>query len=284
MAGGGTTSSTSSTAPANPAVTSTLNSLLGSGGGVQGIFARGPQVFNQSTYSPAGSTTQNAWQSSLGAANNPAYASGVSSALTDNNALLNNGGLNASQTGNLNDTNSLANQYKAMALNPASTQAGQNLINDVTTSTNGAFNNSGLFGSDSDQSALSRGLTQGLGDLQQSYLSGQGNALNSAFGMGQTGTTNQQNAAQMLPGLFQAGQAPAAAAGAIGTAQDTNQQGILSGQADLYNRQNNSQLQLLQQLFGALGTGAQVGGSTTTNTQPSTPWWQSLAGVGLGLL
>ena len=282
--GGGTTSTTSTSGSANPTVTATLDKLLGPGGGVQGIFDAGPHVFNQSLFQPAGTTTQNAWDAALGAANNPAYGTGVSSGLTANNTLLANGGLTDTQRGNLTDIGNLADTYGRMAIDPASTQAGQNLIESVTRNTNSAFNNSGLFGSDNNQTALARGLTQGLGDLQQGYLSGQGSTLANAFGMGQQGVANQAGAIGNLSTLFSAGQAPSATAGAIGSAQDANAQGILTGNADLYSRQNNAKLNLLQQLMGTFTGAAPVGGTTTTQTQPATPWWQSAIGLGLGLL
>lgn len=249
--GGGTTSSTSSSAPSNPAVTSTLNQLLGtSPGGVQGIFKNGPQVFNQSTYNPAGATTQNAWAQSLGAANNPQYAAGI------NGAIANQGNQAAGNGIGINDP-----AYQAMR---------DKLSSDVMGQVGSQFTNSGRFGGGSYIKDATSDLTSSLGNLDwNAYTNGQ---------------QQQQDAIHNLPGLFQAAQAPAATAGAIGTAQDTNQQGILTGNADLYSRQHNANLNLLQQLMGTVGGGAQAGGTTTTSTQPAPSWWQTALGLGVSLL
>lgn len=248
--GGNTTSTTSATGSSDPQVTKTLDQLLGSGGGVSGLFQRGPKVFDQSTFAPAGATSQGAWQSALAAAHNPTYASGVQGALSSQAATA------AGQNVGTNDPT-----YQAMRAKN---------VNDALTSVNGSFNNSGLFGSDTNRKEAGTGVANAMNNLDyQQFLNGQ---------------QQQQQAIQNLPGLYSASQAPSATAGAIGTAQDTNQQGILSGQADLYNRQNNSQLNLLQQLSGVLAGTSPSAGQTTTNTAPATPWWQSALGIGASLL
>lgn len=80
MGGGGTETKTESTAPNNPMVDSTTTKLLGS---LQSQMDKGTAVFGQSLQPGAGQTTQNSWASTLGAANNPAYSSGVSGATAD---------------------------------------------------------------------------------------------------------------------------------------------------------------------------------------------------------
>ena len=276
--GGSNTTSTSSTGSTDPQVQATLDPLLQ---GVQAAQTKGPQVFNQSLYAGVGPTTTGAWTSALAAANNPDYASGVNGAIGANNSLISNGGLNTGEQGNLTSANNLASQYGAMALDPASTQAGRNLINSITTGTNSSFNNSGLFGSDNNQTATALGLTQGLGNLQQGYMAGQGTALQNAFGMGQQGISNQQAAAAALPGLYSAAQAPAATAGAVGSAQDANSQAALLGQNDLFQRNAQAPTDLLAKLSAILQGGAQTAGTTTTSTTPTTPWYQSLLGMGV---
>lgn len=250
MSGSDTQTTTSSTGSSSPAVTSTLNKLLGSGGGVQGLFDKGPQVFGQSLYNPAGGTTQNAWASSLGAANNPDYAAGINGAISNQANIAAGNGIGTTDP-----------SYQAMR---------DKLSSDVMGQVGSSFTNAGRFGGGSYVNEATKDLTSSLGGLDyQQYLNGQ---------------QQQQQAITNLPGLFSAAQAPAATAGAVGTAQDANQQGILTGQADQFNRVNNGQLNLLQQLGGVLNGSSPSAGQTTTNTSPATPWWQSALGLGIGLL
>lgn len=250
MGGGGTNTTTTQSNPTNPAITATLNKLLGSGGGVQGLFDKGPQVFNQSEYAGVGPTTTAAQDASLAAAGNPDYASGVTGALSDQAAKA------SGQNIGLNDPT-----YQAMR---------DKLSSDVMGQVGSSFTNSGRFGGGSYVNAATNDLTGALGGLDyQQVLNGQ---------------QQQQQAISNLPGLFSALQAPSATAGAVGGAQDANAQATLSGNADLFNRQNNGQLTLLQQLSGILNGSSPAAGTTTTNTSPATPWWQSALGIGAALL
>lgn len=251
MGGGNTTTSTQTTGSADPVVKSTLDQLLGtSSGGLQGIFTKGPQVFNQSEYAGVSPTTTGAWNNSLAAAGNPTYAGGVQGALTDQAAKA--GGQNLG----VNDPT-----YEALRTK---------LMNDTLGATNASFNNSGLFGSDSNQRAAGEGVGNALAGLDYTQY--------------QNGQQQQQQAIQNLPGLFSALQAPSATAGAVGSAMDADKQATLTGQADLFNRTQNAPLLQLQQLAGILGGSAPSAGTTTTKSQPSTPWWQSALGLGASLL
>ena len=188
--GSSTQKTTTSTAPANKDVSATLSKLA------KGISAE--YTPGKSLYQPAGSTTQGSWAAGLEAANNPDYATGLAGALGSfgNRASGAEIGMNAPG-------------YAAMRAAVG---------DDVLTSTNGAFNSSGLFGSDRNQEAAGRGLAEALGGLDyQNYRASIG---------------DQERAATMLPQLFTAGQLPSAATGAIGAAQDANQQGIANGPTD----------------------------------------------------
>ena len=246
-----TQQSTSSTGTSDPVVKSTLDQLLGpSAGGIQGVLNKGPQVFGQSLYAGAGPTTTNAQSAALAAAGNPDYKSGVTGALS------NQAGVAAGNSIGINDP-----AYQAMR-----SQLGSDVMGQVGSQ----FTNSGRFGGGSYVKAATNDLTSALGGLDYNqYLNGQ---------------QQQQQAISNLPGLYSALQAPSATAGAIGSAQDANSQGALTGQADLYNRTNNANLSLLQQLAPLLSGSAPVAGSTTTNTQPATPWWQAALGTGVALL
>lgn len=256
------TTQASTTAPSNPAVSSAITKLMN---GLQTAQDAGP------TYTAPGATTIAGQNASLSAAGNPAFTQGLGSAYGNVNSVLGNGGLTAGQTNNMNDTNSLASLYKQMALDPSKTQQGQNLINSVKLNTDSAFNNSGLFGSDNNQTALSRGLTEGLGNLQQGYLTGQQGANNDAFSQGQQGVSNSSSLAQLLPSLYNAGQMPSGTQQAVGSAQDTNTQNAA-----------NKQLTLLSQLSQIGGLSAGSAGTNTTSTTTSPTQNPLLALLGLG--
>lgn len=102
-----------------------------------------------------------------------------------------------------------------------------------------------------------------------------------AFGMEQTGVGNAMGAASALPSLFQASLLPSQTMGAVGAAQDADRQAALLGRNDLFRRQNDARTDLLGKLSSILGVNAGAAGSTTTQREPGTPWWQtaiSLAG------
>jgi hypothetical protein len=246
MGGSNTQTSTSSTASSDPQVQKTLDPLLQ---GISTAYNKGPQVYNHSLYAGVGPTSSGAWTSALNAANNPNYAAGI------NGAIANQSGVAAGNNLGQNDPGYAALRAK--------------LQNDVTTGTNSSFNNSGLFGSDNNQTSLARGLTEGLGGLDyQQY---------------QNGLSRQQQAIQNLPGLYQAAQAPSATAGAVGASQDANSQAELLAQNDLFQRNAQAPTDLLAKLSAILQGGAQTAGTTTTASQPSTPWWQSVLGAAVKL-
>jgi hypothetical protein len=249
--GGGPTQTSSSTTPNVPGLSTTLGNLLTNGpNSVQGIFNKGPQVFNQSLYPGAGANTQQSWADSLAAARNPAYA------LSVNGALQSFGRAAAGGDYGMNDPG-----YAALRQNVADTT-----MRDI----NNSFNSAGLFGSDSNMRAAGQGVGTALANLD--------------YGNFQNDRAWQQQAAQLLPSLFQAGQLPSATESAVGSAQDANAANTLQGQFDLFNRQNNAGTDLLSRLMAPITGASAAGGSTTVNTQPSTPLWQSLLGLGIAAL
>ena len=70
--------------------------------------------------------------------------------------------------------------------------------------------------------------------------------------------------------------------GQVGAAQDANAQGALLGNANLWDAQHNGRLNLLGQLGSVLSGTAGAGGTTSTSSQPGTPVWQTLLGLGIG--
>jgi hypothetical protein len=244
--GQSTSSTQTSTAPANPEVTATLNTLMQ---GVRNQYAQGPKVFNQSLYSPAGATTQQGWNTALGTASNPNYMAGVNGALRDQADVASGKYLNET------DPN-----YQAMIDRAA---------NGTAADINAAMGADGAYGSNVHVSALA----DQIGALR----------TNAAVQERQMELQRQQQAISNLPGLYSAGQMPAATIGAVGAAQDANQNAILQGQNDLFRRQNDAGTDYLGRFFSMLGSGAQIGGSNTTTTSitPQAPYWQSLLGLGL---
>lgn len=250
MGGGGTNTTTqqTSTAPANPAVTATQTKLLT---GLQGAYDQGMKVFDKPLYAGAGSTTQQGWNSTLGAAGNQNYAGGVNSAIAD-----------------FADTAS-GNKFGMNAPGYATLRA--NAGNDAMSGINSVFNNSGRFGGGTHVQKLGEGVTNAYAGLDYANY--------------QNDISRQQQAAQMLPSLYQASLAPGAAMGAVGAAQDQDAQARLMAENDLFRRQSDPQWDALARSSSILAGTAPVGGMNTTNTQttPATPWYQSALGGALGL-
>jgi hypothetical protein len=244
-----TTTATSTSAPTNPDVQATASKLAK---GISTAYDVGPQVFNESTFSPAGSTTQDAWQKALGAAGNADYAAGTAGAIKS--------------FGDIAAGNQIG------VANPAYAKVRQNAIDDAIKNVGAGFTSSGRFGGGSyiDTATESAGNVAAGMDLTRL----------------QQDEARQAQAAQMLPGLFSAAQQPATITGAIGSAQDANQQGILQGRADLQQRQANGWTDLIAKLTSAGAGNAAASGMTTTNSQtsPATPWWQGALGLGIQAL
>lgn len=239
--------STSTSGSANPQVTATLNKLLG---GLNTAYSAGaPPVFNSSLYTPAGATTQAGWSSALTAANNPTYSGDINSAISS---------VGNAAAGNDYGTNDPG--YAALRTKDA---------NDASVLANSEFNNSGRLGGGSANIALGTGITNALSSLDYTNF--------------QNDRAYQQSSAALLPQLFQSSLLPSSTEGAVGAAQDANQQGILQGNYDLSQRTNNNQTDWLAKLSSILGGQAPVAGTTTTQSTPATPWWQSLLGGGVSL-
>jgi len=214
----GSTQSKSSSAAVNKAVDTLA-------GGVSAAYTPGKSLYQN----PSANTT-GGWAASLAAANNPDYAGGLAGAIGSygNRAAGNEIGVNA----------------------PGYAALRNKLQSDVTSGVNSSFNNSGLFGSDSNVRGLTEGLTSSLGGLDyQQY---------------QDSLSRQAEAANILPTLFQGAQLPAGIQQSIGAAQDADAAAKAAGPTDY-----------LAKLTGILSGNAASAG-TTTNSQ--TPLWKLLLG------
>jgi len=190
-----------------------------------------------SSYVAPGSTTTGGWAKSLDAANNPQFAGGIAGAI-----------------------GSYGNRAAGKELgidDPLYAAQRARLAGDVTKNVNGAFNNSGMFGSDSNIKTLAEALAEAQGglDLQQRTES---------YG-------RQSEAANLLPQLFSGAQLPSSIQQSVGASQDADKAAQANGKIDYLNR-------ILAPLTGA--SGAAGTSQTTTNTPDP---WRLLLGGGLGL-
>lgn len=216
----GSTQSKSSSAAVNKAVDTLA-------GGVSAAYSPGKSLYQN----PSANTT-GGWAASLQAANNPDYAGGLAGAIGSygNRAAGNEIGVNA----------------------PGYAALRNKLQSDVTAGVNSSFNNSGLFGSDSNVRGLTEGLTSSLGGLDYQQYN--------------DSLSRQAEAANILPTLFQGAQLPAGIQQSIGAAQDADAAAKAAGPTDY-----------LAKLTGILSGNAASAG-TTTNSQ--TPLWKLLLGAG----
>lgn len=191
----------------------------------------------QSAYQPGGSsyvapsqTTQNSWAQMLGTANNQGYASDLAATLGayGNRASGAEIGMDA----------------------PGYAQMRSDLSDNVLTTIDSRYNDSGMLGSDRNVRDASSGLASALGGLDYQQYN--------------DSLSRQAEAAGMLPGLYNSSLTPSSITGAVGAAQDADAQAKASGGTDYLG-------QFLSLLNGASG----AAGTTTTQ---SMPWWK----VGLG--
>ena len=239
-----------STAPANPDVNPTLSGILK---GVQAQQKATPNgyFFDKNMYAGTGQTTDNALSSMLSGSQDPRYGQAFGATFDDMADTAAGGKLGQNDPG-----------YAAVR---------SNLINDVTTNDLSAFNNSGMFGSDSNRKSLSQGLGTALGGLDMQQY--------------QSGIARQQAAQAGLAGAYGNTMLPEKTALGIGQMQDTDAQAQLQGEADLYSRKMGAPTDFLAKLSSLLAGNAATGGmnsTTTTPVQQPNPL-QLLLGGGLGL-
>lgn len=226
---------TSISAPSNPAVDNTLTHLLTSLGGVA---SKGMPTFDKSLYTGAGDTTKAGWGAMLKASNDPIYSEGIGGATSDfaRAAAGEDYGANDAYYDKLSD--------KAMT--------------DVSS----LFTNSGRFGSGSHVKTA----VGALGDVNNANI-----AADRQW---------QSQAAGMLPGLYQARMAPAGVQMGVGAQQDADALARRQGEADLHERTYGADYANLGKAASIYGQLAGTSGTTQTNTQPATPWWQQALGAG----
>jgi hypothetical protein len=141
-------------------------------------------------------------------------------------------------------------------------QLGDDTLRDV----NSMFTSSGRFGSGSHVDTA----VKSLGDVNNANIAADRNW--------------QMQAAGALPGLYSAGLAPAGVQAGVGAAQDANALALRQGENDLFRRKNDAGWSTLGQASSILAGTAGSGTQQSSTTSPTTPWWQSAIGLGLGFL
>ncbi len=270
-------------------------------------------VFNKSLFVGAGDATKNAWNTGTNFATglNTAggYGTGQRAAqdslggvfsgygqLGDNNGLT--GGQGSAMTGNAGLGGQYAGLGGAYEQDAPGYQALRNkLTDDTLTGVGSLFASNGRYGSDIMGESAAEGLGNALAGLDygnfQNNVNNQYRSLDSqrgiygdTFNMGQTGVGNQMGALAGQAGTagqqFGMGQTALGnqqgaidALGQIGAAQDANAQGARLGDADLYDRKHNAELDRLLKIGAGFG-----GGAVDAANQPN--WWQSGLGALLG--
>lgn len=185
-------------------------------------------------------------------------------ALTNN---PNNAAYGSSIGNTMNDFGAIASGQRFGMNDPGYAAMRENLIDDVTSSTNAAFNASGRFGGGSNVESLSRGLTSGLSAMDYANF--------------QNDQQRQTQAAQMLPGLYSASNMPAAASLQAGQLMDQWNTAKAQDDARIFDATQNAGWNTLQRGGAIFGGTAPVSGTTTTESQP---WWKVGTGLGASFL
>jgi len=247
-----TTTNVASTAPSNPDVNPTLSKLLK---GVQSQYDANPGGVNvdMNLYAGQGGTTQGALGSILSGANNPAAGQAFGKTFSEVSDIA------AGNRFGMNDPG-----YAALR---------SNLQNDVTTGNLSAFNNSGLFGSDSNRKQLTNDLTSALGGLDYQNF--------------QSDIARQQQAQGMQAQSFSNTMLPGQTALGVGQMQDADRQAQLQALYEQRTRAAQAPTDQLAKLSSILAGNAASGGmnsssSSTVPIQQPNPL-QLLLGGGLGM-
>src|SRR5215217_799670 len=152
-------------------------------------------------------------------------------------------------------TGAINQQSQIAAGNFGADPTRQRLIDDVSTNTNAVLQGSGRFGSGSHENAL----IDNVGGSLAQYDYGR-----------------QQQAIQNLPGLYQASQMPAGAQLQGGQIMDAQALAQAQEAARLQDVTQNGGWNTLQRGASIFAGSAPVSGTTQTNSQPATPWWQGI--------
>lgn len=137
-------------------------------------------------------------------------------------------------------------------------------LEDATTASNATFASNGRFGGDTHRDDLTASATKAVAGLDYA---------------------RQQQALQNLPALYGASQAPGSAFLQAGSIQDAWNAANAEDKARIWDATNNAGWNTLQRGASIFSGSAPISGTTSTSSQttPKTPWWQSLAGGAIGI-
>jgi hypothetical protein len=223
--------------------------------------------FDANMFTGPGQMTQDSWAQQRDHALTMRDRGDFGGALNYTSDLIRQGGLTPGMNADIGQLDQIGATYgnidksltgrKYGTTSPAYQRMRAKLADDVTTQSLGAFNASGLFGSDENQSSLAQGLGDALGGMdldQQRYgdsmergdiglrmaaLQGRQGAEQGAYGMRQGGIDNAMGAASTLRDRYNDWLAPSETLAGVGATQDAASQGQRLGDADYYDRKNN---------------------------------------------
>lgn len=246
MGGGGETQQTvQSTNSSSPAVTALTDKLAN---GVSGLVSTGSKVYGNPLYTGLSGTTQGGVNALASAGNNPQYNQNLNSTM--------------------NEFGAIASGQRFGEAAPGYSDLRSGVADRTLSTTNAAFNASGRFGGGANVNQANLGVGQAIAGLDyQNY---------------QNDISRQQSAAAALPGLYSASLAPAQAQLAAGSILDADSLAKRQADAQLFDAQQNSGWNDYARASSILNGTAQAAGTTTTQTTPVAPWWQSALGYVAG--
>lgn len=218
----------------------TLGSQLG--GDIQTLYSKGPGTLPTSLYAGLGANT-NAGLGQLLGLDTSDYSKGIGSAISD-----------------YADT---AAGHKVGMQDPGYAAVRDKLQSDIMGSVGSGFAASGRYGGGSYVGKAVDSLSSGLGALDMQQYD---NSL-----------ARQDDAAKMLPGLYQSLMMPGQTRLGVGAVQDQSAQAALDAQNHLLDMKNNQGYDQLAKYVALLNSGTS---GTNPNIAAQTPWWQTLLSTG----
>lgn len=278
MGGGGTETTTQSSAPSNPAMNAAATTI---GDQLNTQLSRGVTPYTGSMAPGLSSQTQTGVNSLMSASGN---TGGINAANNWATGTINSGGYNPALSGAQTGVQNYLRENQADAPGYAALRA--KAADDASVAANATFAASNRFGGGSHRVGLGEGIGNALAGMDyQQYNDRLGRQLsgNQALaGIGQTAMGNAAGASGMAPALYQAGLMPGQAQLQAGQVVDANNLMQAQDQARIFDATQNAGWNTLQRGASIFSGTAPVSGTTQTNTTPTAPWWQQVGGYILG--
>lgn len=243
MGGGGTETTTQTTGLSNPAMDAAATTI---GNQLNTQLSAGVKPYTGSMVPGMSSQTTAGVNSLTNNPNNSAFSGAMGSTIGDFGAIASGQRFGTDDPG-----------YAAMRA-----KAGDDTLRDV----NSMFTSSGRFGSGSHVGTA----TEALGSVNAGM----------DYQNFQNDQQRQMQAASMLPSLYQGSQLPGQAQLQAGQTMDAYNAAKAQDAARIFDETNNQGWNTLQRGSAVFSGTAPVSGTTQTNTQPATPWWQQVLGAG----